>query len=287
MKLNIKYRTSLPLNVFRWSPMPYRQPLHTHSSLEIGCCIQGEGTFYFGEKQYPVRQGDVFIVNPVEPHIAESNPHRPSVYLFVNFDPDLLRKENPHLLLPFSYRPALFHNRLPGEADIAVRIRSLMEKLFEEWTHRNNGYETMAKCLLFELCVELARHYSGATSMHDWKQMTGELNRLSPALEWIADHYAETVSLSEVASVLGVRPATAARLFHQSTGRSWRSHLTEHRLREAKRLLTETELAVADIGFQSGFQSLPTFYRLFQTHVGVSPLEYRSTFLHNNRIGTF
>ncbi len=284
MKLNIRYENPIPMNVFIWSPKPYLQPLHTHTSLEIGCCLQGAGHFHFGEKRYPVKQGDVFIVNHMEPHIAESDPFKPSVFLFLNFDPDIVRQESLDILLPFAYRPERFDNRIAGETDIAIRIRTLMEKLYEEFMTRRDGYVTMAKSLLFQLCVELKRYRFGESSAKELTRMTGGLRRLQPAMELIAHRYADPLELKDVAAVLGLRPSTAGKLFIGTTGRGWRSHLTEYRMREAKRLLTATDLPVAEIGYQSGFQSLPTFYRLFHANVGVSPLDYRSSF-RENRIG--
>jgi AraC-like DNA-binding protein len=278
LKLNIRYENPIPMNVFIWSPKPYLQPLHTHTSLEIGCCLQGAGHFYFGEKRYSVKPGDVFIVNHMEPHIAESDPSKPSVYLFLNFEPDIVRQESLDLLLPFAYRPEHFDNRISAEMDIAIRIRTLMEKLHEEFTTRRDGYVTMAKSLLFQLCVELKRYRFGNSSVQDLNRMTKGFRRLQPALELIAHRYADPLELEDVAAVLCLRPSTAGKLFIHTTGRSWRSHLTEYRMREAKRLLTATDLPVAEIGYQSGFQSLPTFYRLFHGHVGVSPLDYRSSF---------
>lgn len=277
LKLNITYDTKLPIQIFRWTPTAYRKPLHTHASLEIGCCLQGEGRFYFGDKIYPVRPGDIFIVNHIEPHIAESNPHDPSLYLFLNFDADLLRRENLQLLLPFVYRPEQFENRLPADTEVAKRIRGLMEKLYAEWTSRMNEYETMSKCLLLELCVELVRHRFEGAAPQDWEQLSGEVARLQPALDWMSAHYTEPVALRDIADLLGVRPETAMKWFRRATGRSWGSHLTEHRLLEARRLLAETGLSVADVAFQSGFQSMPSFYRLFQKHVGVPPSAYRAT----------
>lgn len=51
MKLNITYDHDIAINAFRWTPSNAEQPLHYHTSLEIGYCISGKGELYFGAKK--------------------------------------------------------------------------------------------------------------------------------------------------------------------------------------------------------------------------------------------
>src|SRR5690554_681020 len=90
VKLNITYEQDILINVFKWTPKAYLEPLHYHASLEIGYCISGAGQFYFGEKCYTVQPGDLFLVNNSELHIAQSDASNPSRYIFINFDPRIL-----------------------------------------------------------------------------------------------------------------------------------------------------------------------------------------------------
>ncbi|MFC5288117.1 helix-turn-helix transcriptional regulator [Actinokineospora guangxiensis] len=68
-----------------------------------------------------------------------------------------------------------------------------------------------------------------------------------------------------------------SRVFRKITGVSPGRFLSAMRLEEAKRLLLSTNLTVADISHQVGYNSVGTFSSRFRTSVGVSPITYRHT----------
>src|SRR5690554_3591786 len=97
-----------PFYIFQWSPEVYVDTFHWHNALEIGYCLKGKGTFFFGEKVYEVSPGDVFVVNNLERHIAQSDSQQPCTFLFLYLEPGWIELENPELLIPFVYPPASF-----------------------------------------------------------------------------------------------------------------------------------------------------------------------------------
>jgi mannose-6-phosphate isomerase-like protein (cupin superfamily) len=122
MILQITYDDNeLPINIFRWVPKSILEPQHHHHSFEMGLCISGSGLFYFGDQTYRISPGDLFIVNVLENHIAQSDESSPCEFIFINFDPELLEKEEPELLVPFRYYPFHFRNRLTGNDDYGKR----------------------------------------------------------------------------------------------------------------------------------------------------------------------
>lgn len=278
MRLNITYENNIPINAFRWTPNKSLEPLHYHSSLEIGLCISGRGDFYFGEKQYRVAAGDIFIVNNRELHIAKSDENDPSTYIFINFDPRLLLDEEESLLLPFAYRSDHFDNRITAESPLAAPLGALIGKIWRELDAKQDGYNSMAKSALLELCVLLLRHYATGMSKSEWKRMSDTFRRMRPALAMIEERFREQLELTDVAEALHISPSRASRLFQQELGRSFKDHLLHMRINEAKRLLISTSLSAADVCFGSGFQSIPSFYRLFKSIVGLSPLDYRNKY---------
>ncbi len=278
MKLNISYEHAIAINAFRWTPRSTSEPLHYHSSLEIGLCISGTGVFHFGEKRYDVHVGDIFVVNNLELHIAQSDEHDPSTYIFLNFDPGLLLAEQEDLLVPFAYRSDRFDNLIPAGSTLAKAAGVLIQKIWEELDNRADGYQSMAKSALLELCVLLLRHYSQSMSRHEWQRVTRSFNRMRPAIDLMQNRFREPLELADVAATLQVSVSQASRLFQQELGRSFKDHLLLLRINEAKRQLISSTHNVTEVGLESGFQSVPSFYRLFKQEVGLSPLEYRDKF---------
>ena len=278
MELRIEYEHPIRVNAFLWEPKPYKQAPHVHNSLEIGCCVSGRGQFYFSDKVYEVRPGDIFLVGTHEPHIAVSDAANPSVYIFINFDPGLLLQEDGMLLLPFSYIPDRFDNRIPAEHPQAREMARLMESMLEECRERKQGYLSLVKGQLVELCVRLFR------ACADRIEPVAEARRfdekafrfMGQMIKFMEANFREPIGLNDLAEELGLSPAAASRYCKEIVGRTFSEYLLELRIREAKRLLSATNRSVTDIALDSGFQSQASFFRLFKSQVGCSPQAYRS-----------
>lgn len=84
-------------------------------------------------------------------------------------------------------------------------------------------------------------------------------------------------SRGDLARELGVSEAVVTRLVNAHFGKSVPQLLNEKRIGEAKILLMQTAAPVTVISGQVGFNSVPSFNRVFKEMTGVSPTEYRET----------
>ncbi len=85
----------------------------------------------------------------------------------------------------------------------------------------------------------------------------------------------DDINLGEVARHCSVSEGHLSRMFHRATGLTFREYLTQVRIERAKLLLTQSSKNVTEIAFESGFQSLSQFHRVFRKVFGVSPGEVR------------
>jgi AraC-like DNA-binding protein len=82
--------------------------------------------------------------------------------------------------------------------------------------------------------------------------------------------------IRRLASVSGVSEAHFARSFKQAFGIPPHRYLLTRRIERAKALLRDTDLSVTDVAFQTGWNSLGTFGRIFRDITGESPGEVRA-----------
>jgi len=108
-------------------------------------------------------------------------------------------------------------------------------------------------------------------------QFALRIGRLSLARRLIARHLANPeLSPSMVAGLLGVSVRHMHMLFEMAD-RSFSQTVTAARLKHSRRLLVEApERLIADIAFASGFESLATFYRAFNSAFGMAPGDFRN-----------
>ena len=82
--------------------------------------------------------------------------------------------------------------------------------------------------------------------------------------------------VQRLARVSGVSEAHFARSFKEAFGVPPHRYLLSRRVERAKALLRDTDLAITDIAFETGWSSMGTFGRVFRDITGESPSELRA-----------
>jgi AraC-like DNA-binding protein len=95
-------------------------------------------------------------------------------------------------------------------------------------------------------------------------------------ITFINKHHMETLTLSDVASKVGMRPDTFSRWFRKQAGETFRNYLISIRLQQIAHTLKTQKMTIMETAFQHGFSNLANFNRLFLQHYGVSPKVYRN-----------
>jgi len=119
------------------------------------------------------------------------------------------------------------------------------------------------------LCTRLRKEQSDVmldTESHD---IVREFNYLVEA------NFKTKHTVAEYAGLLNKSPKTLSNFFAKQKQRSPLQIIQGRILLEARRLLAYTEMAVKEIAYEIGFDSVQTFSRFFKKKEGVSPVEYR------------
>jgi two-component system, response regulator YesN len=98
---------------------------------------------------------------------------------------------------------------------------------------------------------------------------------ITKALEYMAAHYTENLTLQSVADVVHLSKSYFSLYFKKQTGRNFVDYLIELRIREAKRLLGQNENRIYDVARSSGFNDVKYFSKVFKKITGLTPIEYR------------
>jgi AraC-like DNA-binding protein len=148
--------------------------------------------------------------------------------------------------------------------------------VYEEMQAKKACYEMIVRSHIIEVLGLLLRyfpHQVKETSRNTSSVKGKELVQF--ALHYIETNYTKNISLNGVASYLGISENYLSRLFNQLTGQTFRTYLNNIRLGHAQKLLSSTEKSIIDIAFESGFNSLRTFNRVYKSTKGIVPSDYR------------
>ncbi|MSS77494.1 response regulator [Anaerococcus sp. WCA-380-WT-2B] len=97
------------------------------------------------------------------------------------------------------------------------------------------------------------------------------------ALEMIAyieKNYGEKISISDLEKKLNYSESMLNKKFKEYTSITFNDYLNRVRIKEAIKLLENTELMIIDIAFLCGFSNQKYFSKVFKKFVGISPGKY-------------
>lgn len=84
-----------------------------------------------------------------------------------------------------------------------------------------------------------------------------------------------TYSRANLAQECGVSETVVSRVINLHFKKSFPQLMNEHRIQDAKQLLKETSATIQNIAQDVGFNSLPSFNRVFKDMTGKAPSQYR------------
>lgn len=126
---------------------------------------------------------------------------------------------------------------------------------------------------------ELVAHVSdGVAALCDRYTLFLENGKSKPVwiiLGYIQEHYAEKISLNELAVKLHRNPQYLSAAFSKECGMSITEYIASVRIQHAKQLLRATDTPIGMIGTAVGYQDPQYFSRVFHKVAGIYPKEYR------------
>ena len=95
------------------------------------------------------------------------------------------------------------------------------------------------------------------------------------AFSYMQEHYQESLSLTDISSVLGISSSYFSHLFKKQTGKNYVEYLNEIRLKAVMEDLKNSDFKIAVIAEKNGFHNFEYFSRFFKKATGLSPVKWR------------
>jgi len=99
--------------------------------------------------------------------------------------------------------------------------------------------------------------------------------KIQMAIRYITENYDKDLNMAVVSNYISMNYSLFSYVFKQYTGSNFVNYLKDLRMKEAKRLLEETDLRVNEISQKIGYDNEKHFMKTFKSVCGVSPTEYR------------
>lgn len=269
----ISHRDGVPVHRYRTDPGISPVSVQRHARDDIG--ELGRHIHDFPALCYVPSAALVYVVAPGEVLDPEQLDYLGDG-VAVLFDPAALGEDalspwpawRAHpLLFPFLHGHAGGVLRLEVPAARQPMWDNAIRSIETELTGEQEGYRQAALAHLTLLLIELARLARDVVA--DLRRSGEPL--LAEVFAVIDERHGEALSLRDVAGELGMTPGHLTTVVRRRTGRTVQEWIVERRMAEARKLLAETDLPVAEVARWVGVSDPGYFSRLFGRAHGISP----------------
>ncbi|MDG2222838.1 MAG: AraC family transcriptional regulator [Rubripirellula sp.] len=245
----------------------FKMEWRTHPFVKVVYVLKGCGRFHLGRKNQSFSAGDVILVAPqTRNRIVDDPSSAASLYVccmatsLFDFDTRVVECLPTRILV----RDGQFANR------VASLLRRLVHWQDSASSMRPAGMVADALKLMITIGQrneQIARRPS----------MTSHERAVVQAyIDTLPSRFFDETTIDAAARQLKIPRRTFTKLFTELAGETWLHRVRRLAIDHAKRRLQQTELPIASIAFECGFNDLSTFYRQFKNQTSQSPGHYRN-----------
>lgn len=270
--------------------LPYfYQHLHRHDEIQITWIQKGEGTLVVNNNMHVFGPNEIYFIGANQPHVFKSDPvyfdsksKRNVKALSIHFNPQgklrsflelaemkpmlaFLKKHNNGFMIPEEHVP-----------DVAHKMELVLK-------HKNMD-QLVALIDLFKKFASIPKLKELSSIYNHTEVSEHDGIRLSNIYHYIMANYARSITLEDVAQQAFMTPQAFCRYFKKRTLHTFVSFLNEVRINEACKKLTAGDaesVSISAIAYNSGFNTVTNFNRVFKTIVGKSPSEYQEDYFRS------
>lgn len=249
---------------------------HLHDHYELYYLLAGERIYFIKERSYRVRAGDLVFVNRNAVHktMDSGRPDHERMVFYIS--PELFEEltVSPELAEelkePFSWEIPILRLSSPASEG----AERMISEMVDEMIHPEVGSSWLLRHRTVELLLFAYRNrHLGTVHSADTEPVLHP--KAQAVVRYLNDNYQKAVSLPGVAEAFRISPHYLSRLFKQTTGFTFSDYLNLLRVKEAQRLLRESDDSITDIAWRAGFSNFSHFGKMFKRVVNVSPRQYR------------
>lgn len=248
---------------------------HFHDGYELYYLLRGEKLFFVNDQLFYAGKGDLVIIPPYAAHKTSSIKEVEAERFVVHFKEEFIEKQ-----ISMENLTLAFLKELPYKIHCTIQeqlqIERILNEMHKECGMKGDQYGLYIKSLLSMLLIAIHRHALHENVAQEEMINLVDRNMLDIA-SYINKNHNTPLSLSSIANEFYISPSYLSRAFKNVTGFNISKYIQLVRIREAQKLLRETNHRIIDVAELVGFSQIAHFNKVFKKITNVSPLKYRKT----------
>ncbi len=251
---------------------------HYHPEFELIHVVKGAGTLFAGDGIHHFKAGDLVFIGSFLPH-------------YWKFDPPYTASSPVKSYIELTQ----FREDFWGKGFLAIpenqKIVTLLEKSKKGMVFRGSkttpaknllteliaASDTKRIVFLLELLISLADFKKSVfiSSAYHSDNVFTQSERINKIYNYTLHHFRTTIYIKDVAKLANLTTNSFCRYFKSCTRKSYTQFIAELRIGHACKLLSEGRMSIKETCYESGFNNITYFNRLFKKLKGMQPAEYR------------
>jgi AraC-like DNA-binding protein len=257
-------------------------PIHTHKEYELNFVSQASGAKRIvGDSIEMIGDYDLVLITSKDLEHGWEQNHCTSNQIreiTIQFSPELFSanffEKNQFDSIQRMFNTAQKGLSFPMQA--IMKIYSLLDSLSSE----KQDFYSVVKFLT--LLQELSKFNDEAQTLSSLSfariDAHADSRRVQRVLKYINTHYKDEIQLNQLANLAGMTPVAFSRFFKIRTGKNPSDYIIDTRLGHASRSLVDSTMSICEICYESGFNNISNFNRIFKKKKNCSPKEFRENF---------
>jgi len=258
----------------------FPNPLHYHKELELAYIIEGYGTRYVGNSIKSYKKGDMVLIGEELTHVWMSDEafYREDCKLMtraivVKFYPDFAGRD--FLRIPDAY-PI---NKVLEQATGGLRIKGATNRTIARILHKILDQSPLEQIASLIQILSLISRSEDVCVLSDFDLHKSfnpkEKDRMNRIIQHTMLNFKENITLAEIAGVANLSKSAFCRYFKNTVRKSYNEFLYDIRVEFACKMLLESDMRIAQIGYEAGFTDPSAFSQIFKRVKGMSPNQHR------------
>ena len=256
---------------------------HVHEYTELYFLLEGERYYFIEQNRFHVKPGMAVLITPEQIHKTSATDEQSGHRRF------LLEIDSDFLTLFFSLSDLSstidFQERYCGMTVFSERdwkqVLSIIDMLKVEIANKGMLSQNICKLLVTQLLLLYVRNHTLTDT--NMSKVNNSLSNTHTSMQsivqdvslYLQEHYAEEITLEEIANRFHMSKSSLTLNFKNITGLTINEFIRVCHIRRAKVLLLKTNLSITEIASQTGFGNVTYFERVFKNFYEMSPLKFR------------
>lgn len=270
---------SFPVRIDHNKYETFHYPTHWHKAAEIAIAKKMDTEVVINNHTFTLNQGDLVFIAGGDIHSYPISNGGERIFILF----DLQDMMNSALLREdYSLVSKSIFIRKDSDSELHSKVMLHIDGILDEAANITAGSRFAMLARIYDLVALIVRNTdrTGELSGRDRKDL---LIKVGKVIDYIERNYMEPITLKSAAENAGFSEHYLSRIFNRAVGSPFHLYLNKIRIKHAESRIVLNDESISEIAFNCGFNSIPTFNRLFREIKGCTPLEYRKMRWDHNR----